>query len=68
LSVGWPGCHPAGVASAPLLARTTWNARNWRTVSANMRPTGGVSTSIAWITPSGSMMNRPRNSMPMLSS
>jgi hypothetical protein len=52
------------VASAPPLARTTWKAWTWRMVSAILRPTGGVSTSIAWMTPSGSMMNRPRSSMP----
>jgi uncharacterized protein YecE (DUF72 family) len=34
-------------------ARTCWNACTWRTVSASMRPTGGVITSIAWTMPSG---------------
>jgi hypothetical protein len=34
----------------------------------DLAPTGGVSTSIAWMMPSGSMMNRPRSSMPWFSS
>ena len=40
------GLPPAGVASVPLLARTCWKAWIWRTDSANLRPTGGVSTSM----------------------
>jgi len=64
LRVSLPGRHPDGVASAPLVSLTSWKAWICRSVSDTLRPTGGVRTSKPWITPSGSMRNRPRFSTP----
>jgi hypothetical protein len=49
LRVGLPGFHPEGVTSS--VSRTCWEALSWRVSSATWRPTGGVSTSMAWMMP-----------------
>lgn len=58
--VVFPGSHPAGQTSLAPVCRTCWYARICRRASFTFLPTGGDKTSMAWITPSGSMRNFPR--------